>query len=295
MDIFTSREVSTGIWLIIIIIPILVILRARIKDLLKSFFHYKILIPIFIMLLYLSGIVYFLFILELWNLDLLKDTIIWVFFVGLLMLFKYSTSNDKVNFPKEIIIDNMRLLIIFEFIVNTYSFPLYIEIFLVPLVSFFVLIGIVANRSPKYIKVSKLINIIQIIIGLFILGYSIFRIILDFEQFASLKTLKDFLLAPILTLFTIPFIYCFLLYINYENVFIRLELGRNKEKGLKRYAKMRIIRFCKCKISRIKIILKLKTNELMKLRNEKEVDLLIESLKIHNNEIDSKNFGHKNE
>jgi len=283
MDIFTNREISTGIWLIILIIFMLIIARSRIKNLLKSFFHYKILLPIFIMLLCLSSVIYILFILRFWNLDLLKDSIIWFFFIGMLMLFKYSTSNDRENFLKEIILDNIRLLIIFEFIVNIYSFPIYIEIFLVPLISFILLLGVVANRNPKYIRVSKLLNIIQIIIGLVVLGYSIIRVILDFEKFATLETLNDFLLAPILTLFIIPFIYFFILYINYENIFIRLELGQRKDKKLKRYTKIRIIKFCNFKISKVKNILKLKTNELMSLKNSKDVDLFIESLRINNN------------
>jgi len=283
MNIFNYREIATGIWLIIILIFILLKIKTSIKGLIKSFLHYKILIPIFLMLLYISAIIYILFLVNFWDLYLLKDSIIWVFLIGFLIFFKYSTLDKYENFLKKIFLDNIKLIIIFEFIVNIYTFPLYIEIILVPLISFIVLLDVVASYSSKYIIVSKILDIIQIIIGLSVLSYSIYKIVLDFKNFATLNTLKDFLLAPILTLSIIPFIYCFILYINYENIFKRLDLGVKKDKKLKKYAKKQIIKYCSLKISKVKKILSSKANELMRISNEKDVDFLIEILKSQDN------------
>ena len=280
MNIFNNREIATGFLIIVILIFILLKIRISLKGLLKSFFHYKILIPVFLMFLYASVIIYILFLINFWDFYLLKDTVIWVFFTGLLIFFKYSTLDTYENFFKKIFLDNIRLIIIFEFTVNIYTFPLYVEIFLVPLISFIVLLNVVTSYRSKDIRVSKILNIIQVIIGLLILGYSLYKIILDFKNFATLNTLKDFLLAPVLTLSIIPFLYCFILYINYENIFVRLNLGVKKDKKIKKYAKIQIIKYCSLKISKVKKILNLKTNELMRISNEKDVDFLIDSLKL---------------
>ncbi|MHB1254515.1 MAG: hypothetical protein ACYCZ1_10185, partial [Candidatus Humimicrobiaceae bacterium] len=70
----------------------------------------------------------------------------------------------------------------------------------------------VSNMDKKNKTLSKILKILQLLIGLFVLGYSIYKIIIDFKDFMTLNTLKDFLLAPILTISFLPFIYIIVLF-----------------------------------------------------------------------------------
>ena len=221
-SIFNNREIAIGIWLIFIIIFALTkrSLRKSIKSSIKALFEIKILVFIFVLLVYGFGTVILLYIAKYWNFYLLKDTIIWYCLPGFIMSVKYITSKDDKNLAKRIIIDNIELLIIFEFIVNIYVFPLLAEMFILPITAFIVLLDVVSRRDKKHAGVSKFLRTLQFFIGISIIGYSINQVVKDFNNFGNINILKEFLLPIILTITFIPFIYFMILYSSHESFFI---------------------------------------------------------------------------
>jgi hypothetical protein len=181
----------------------------------------------------------------------LKDSIEWLLFTGILICFNTITANKDEKFFRTIIKENIILIIILEFIINTYTFPLLVELLLIPLLTIIILSGEVAKTNPKHKPVEKLMNNLQIILGMIILFSVIYKTIADFANFWNISTLKSFLLPPILTILFLPFTYLVVLYSRYELLFLRLNIGEKKSEELKNYAKKKVLKCCFLSLNKV--------------------------------------------
>ena len=174
-----------------------------------------------------------------WEIAQLPITILWVLCVAFVMLFEFSKANDQ-NFFKDAIKDNLKGLIILEFLINLYVFDLWVELFLVPV--FVILVGMIAiaETDEKYAIVKKLLNYIMAFIGLSFIGYAIYMVVTDFEHFATFENFSNFYLPILLTVMFLPFVYFAALYAGYESLFVRLQFFVNDGAVLK-YAKKKTI------------------------------------------------------
>ncbi len=279
MNLFNNREIATAIWLLVIFIFLLFKIDTRkiLLNLIKPFFKIKILFPIFLMLTYTTGIVFVLYQINFWNISLLKDTVVWFCFTGILMMINFVTSDISQNLFKKIIVNNIKLVIIVEFIVNTYTFSLVGELILIPVVTFIAILEVFIKPDDKHSLVAKSMNGLQIIIGLIILIFAISNVVSDYKNFISLGTLRNLLFVPLLTISFLPFVYIVALFATYENLFIRLNLGCEKSKKLKRYAKREIIKQCLLSFKKVNKVSSMNT-DLMHIRNEEDVDKIIKDL-----------------
>ncbi|MCK4395841.1 hypothetical protein KAW96_04515 [candidate division WOR-3 bacterium] len=279
MNIFNNREIAAAIWLLLIFIFMLIKreIRKSLLNVIKAFFKIKILSSIFLMVAYTAGIVIVLYLMNIWSASLLKDTVVWFCFTGILLSFNLITSTKDENLFRKIVIDSIKIVIIIEFIVNTYTFSLVGELILIPFVTFIIILEVVAKTDKKYSSVAKLMNGLQIIIGLFVLIYAISNVVSDYKNFGSLDTLRNFLLAPLLTISFLPFIYFMALFTTYELLFIRLNCGYEKSKELKNYAKRKIIKHCLLSLKKVKKALNMNTYDLIHIRNEEDVDKMIKA------------------
>ena len=280
MNLFNNREIAIAIWLLVIFILMLFNwdIRKSLLEVIKAFFKIKILYSIFLMIAYTTGIVFVLYQINFWNISLLKDTVVWFCFTGILMSFNLVTSDTGQNLFRKIIVCNIKLVIIIEFLVNTYTFSLVGELILIPVVTFIVILEVVAKTDEEYSSVAKLMNGLQIIIGVIILIFAISNVVSDYKNFVSLDTLRNFLLAPLLTISFLPFIYFMVLFATYELLFTRLNLGYEKSKKLKRYAKREIIKQCLLSLKKVNKASSMNTYNLMHIKNEKDVDKMIKDL-----------------
>lgn len=285
MNNFTNREIAIAIWVFLIFILILFKREIRIQlfNLLKLFFKTKIVTSIVLMITYTAGIIFLLKMVNFWNISLLKDTVYWFCFAGAVTSFNFVISKEDQNLFRKIIIDNVKIVIIIEFIVNTYTFSLGVELFLIP---FLILITIITEVSTKkddeYSSVAKLMQGLQTIIGVIILIFAMSNVISDYKSLGSLDTLKSFLLPFILYILFFPFIYFFSLFVNYGQLFSRLDLGCEKSKKLKRHAKIKIIQHCLFSLKKVKKALDMNIYNLMAIRNEEDVE---EMIKVYKNQV----------
>jgi len=162
------------------------------------------------------------------------------------------TSETDQNLFRKVIVYTIKIVIIIEFFVNTYTFSLVGELVLIPVVAFIVILEVFANTDEKYSSVAKLMNGLLIIIGLVILIFTISNVVSDYKNFVSLDTLRKFLLPPLLTFLFLPCTYFILLFSTYEQLFVQLNLGYEKSKKLKRYAKREIKKHCLLSLKKVK-------------------------------------------
>lgn len=212
----------------------------------KAFFVTSIVVVNLLAIIYSSSIIYLLYLVDFWDSSLLKDSIYWFIGSGFLILFNLNKAGKEEGFFKNILRDNLKLLLILEFVVNFHQFSLVTELILLPVIAFLAMMQAIAEREERTMKVKSLIDWVFAIFGFIVLGISIRDIWVDFRGFANIPNLESFLLPIILSITFIPFAYCIALYMNFEVIFIRLSLFLKNKKDL-RFAKWRT--FLKSKLS----------------------------------------------
>ncbi len=281
MELFNNRELALAIWIIIFLFFVLMKknIRKSLAGILKIVFKKKIFLMILSAILYIIGIILFFYLLNFWNTSLLKNTIMWFCFTGIVVLFRYVSSDEDENFFKKIIVDSIKIVIIIEFIANFYTFSFFIELILIPFLTLIVAIEMVATMDNKNESVVKISKRIWIIIGLAILIYALIELIRNYKSFLNFFTLKSFLLAPILTILFVPFIYIAVVFVKYDLLFNRLEMGAEKGKKLKSYARKKLFQNCLLSVNKLNKALNMKNYNIMVIRNKRDINEMINVLK----------------
>jgi hypothetical protein len=247
-----NREISTAICLIIFFLWALSKsdIRHSILVMLKAFINKKIIFPLLVMLFYIASMVLFFKRIGFWDISATKDTILWTFGSAFVTFFSiHKITQDYYKF-KNLILDNLKFILVLEFVVNLYSFSLIIELILIPIVSFFVMLNAFAESKPECKNVSKFLNFILGVSGIFILTFTIIEIVNDFQSFASLKNLRDLFLPPLFSIVLLPFVYIMALYMQYEMFFFRIDLA-NKNPEVQKNVKRKILLACHINLSKL--------------------------------------------
>lgn len=219
---------------------------------------------------YISIVVLILFKVHFWNVELLKDTLIWTATAAFVVFININKVNNDENYIKEIVLENFKLTIIVEFISNIYVFSLLTEIILFPIVLFLIILLAVSKLEDKNQVVTKLINLILTLAGLILIAYVINKICFNFQDFPLIENLKEFILPVILTLCYIPFVYFLALFVIYQTFFIQINMAFRNKKLLSKYAKYEILKKCNINLSMLR-----KTSKELKvfmIENRRELD-----------------------
>ncbi|MFN8434646.1 MAG: hypothetical protein U0V18_11530 [Anaerolineales bacterium] len=238
--IFNNRELAILTWLIILFIWALTNKHFRqvLLVILKFFSSLQILIPLAFMGAYIWGMIYLFSEVRLWNISNLKDTIVWILGSAFVMFVNVNDVKDNKYFTK-ILNDNLKAILIVEFIVNAYTFGFWSEFILIPCIVVLSLSLSVAERDKKYGILKDFLQKLMSFIGLVFVVYSFYKAFTNLSDFATVGHLTEFLLPPVFTIAFLPFMYIASLYAIYQYTFIRLSIFKN-EKKLIRYAKLRI-------------------------------------------------------
>ena len=87
----------------------------------------------------------------------------------------------KDGFWKSLIMKNLKLTVLVEYIVNLFTFSLLFELIIVPIVTFIALLNTFSKHYKEHKDVEKLTNSILVVIGLFVLFYTIDRAITEYN------------------------------------------------------------------------------------------------------------------
>lgn len=236
-----NREIAVAIWILIAIIWVLSQpkIREALIQVIKAFFAWKLVISYVLMFTYITLIIIPINAVGLWKLAHLPVTTLWVLCVAFVMLFEFLKANDQ-NFFKNSIKNNLKALVILEFIINLYVFNLWFELILVPIFVIFGGMIAIAESDKKYELVKKLFNNIMAFIGSALLSYAIYNVVTDFKHFATLENFENFYLPILLSIMFLPFVYFVALYAGYESLFVRLQFFV-KDRLLLKYVKKKTI------------------------------------------------------
>ena len=253
---FTNREISILLWFSLIAAWILSKreFRSSILSMVKQFLHPKIFAPFLLAAGYVALIVMGLERLGLWDPTLLKSTLIWGLGAGVVMFFNSPGINDGRKFFFKTITDTLKLIIVVEFVINFYVFPLIAELILVPVLSFLSIMLVVAEsqRDKKYEPVKKALRWLVSFAGFVLLSFALWKLFSDTGAFFTSDNARQFLLPITMTFAFMPGIFVLALYSDYEWLFIRIDhfLGR----GSNARVKLACFRKCLLSLSRVEAI-----------------------------------------
>jgi len=247
-----NREIATAIWLTIILLWALSnsSVRRAILEVLKAFFNKKIIIPLIAMLFYIVFMVLAFKKIGFWDVSATKDTILWTLGSAFATYFSINKVEQDSSYFKNVILDNIKFVLIMEFVVNLYSFSLPAELIVMPVVTFIAMLNVFAESKQEYKKVSKLLNFILGVFGLYLLAFTFREIVLDFQNFATIKNLRDFFLPPLFSIILLPFVYVMALFMQYEMFFVRIDIA-NKNSDVTKYAKRKVLVACHVNLSKL--------------------------------------------
>ncbi len=146
----------------------------------------------------------------------------WLFSVGIILVFNINDAKNT-GFFKGIFFSAIKWTIILEFVVNLYSFSLFAEIIILPVLFFLLVTQALAELDKKHKVVLNFLRNIIAIVGLSIFSYSLYKTIVNFDDVLTFQNLFMFLLPSTITILFIPFVYLLALYSTYESYFIHLD------------------------------------------------------------------------
>ncbi len=236
-----NRQIAIAIWIFIAIIWAVSNskIRKSLFQVINSFFAWKLTISYLLMFTYITAIIIVLRTVGIWKMNHLPITVMWGVFVAFVMLFEFSKANDP-KFFKNAFKNNLKILIILEFVINLYVFDLWIELLIVPFSAILGGMIVISETDKKYEITKKFLNFIMSLMGLLFIGYAGYMVITDFKHFATIKNLESFYLPILFSITLIPFVYFSALYSGYKNLFIRLGFFIDDSSVLK-YVKMKTI------------------------------------------------------
>ena len=146
-DIFSTREIVSGIYLLLIIILILIFKKTRTSalEVVKIACNKILLIPFIGILIYAGIFVYVFFKLPFWEWKYIKDIIIWIVFVGVPVCFKATNRKNDEQYFRNIVIDNLKFTTLVEFFISSFTFSLIGEFILQPILTFLLMLQVYAG------------------------------------------------------------------------------------------------------------------------------------------------------
>lgn len=247
-DLFNNREIAVGLWLIALILfaASKKVVRQSFVDVLKHALMPKILIPLVLSFLPTTLIVVVLTHFGLWDLSVLKETIYWVIGTGLVMFGRFA----NVKGVKELYItttkDVLALVVVLEFLIWFYVFPLCVELLFVPFATLLVLLTTMAKhmKTDGIELTRKVLNGLQVFVGLVVLLFVILALIQDPRPLFTYQNLELFLLPIALSFAYTPSVYLLALYSKYELVFNRIKHFTTLSKQDNKVVKWATIKRC---------------------------------------------------
>jgi hypothetical protein len=277
---FNNREISVFAWLLIFFAWAIMQrnIRSALYNLIKIFLLRRILVSILLMLVYILSAIVILYKIDFWNNTLIKDTVLWIIGGAFIMLMNANKANKDKTHLKKLFIDNIKFVVIFQFIINLYTFGLVIELLLIPFLTFITMLSAYAKHKEEHKQVKVVFDVIATVVTLYAFSYSLYQISVNFQEFASDKNLRTFMLPIILGIFYLPFIYFTALYMAYEELFTRVDFRMRDNKDLVNFTKKRIAYTCLFSLTKINSFSK--KIKIYNFKNESEILAEIEKAKV---------------
>ena len=252
MDLLNNREIATGFWVVIFFVWAFTKkdIRNSFKQVIQVLLCKFIIVPFILMAIYTLIMVAAIDSIGLWENHQIKNVVFWFFSAASYSFFQITKASEEPYYFSKAIKDNLKIIVVIQFILSVYTFSLWIELIFVPFMA--VLGGMIAVSQSKeeHQLVEKFLTKLTEVIGLFIVFFTVYKLVTAFGEFGKLKTIYDLLIPTTLSLLLLPFLYLLAVFNNYQSIFVRLKLFI-KDQQLLKYAKLTSIKKCHFRFAKL--------------------------------------------
>lgn len=257
MDIFSTRELATAFWggAILIAVGMAIVTNKKIRQgfigVLKCFFNRKLRKLWEIYFLYIGIITLMFSRFPIWKNIYLKDIILWTLFSGLTICMNAVAGEADEKYISKVLKDNIRFTVVTEFLLSTFTFSLWVELIIIPIMTAITLLDVVAAQKSETVAVHKLLQSVIAFIGLCLVFQTVKVGIREYRELNMVDTLVSFFIPMVYLLFVTPLEYVFELYSKYEMLFIRMCFKEPRDKKVKRKRHLKVIKACGLSVRKI--------------------------------------------
>lgn len=278
---FSSREVATLFWLMLMLGWALSRseVRSSFQALLQAAFKWKIVVLCLLFWLWLSACTYFLASAGFWKLGVMKDTVLWGIFSGLAIVGRSVQLKDEGSLLRSFFHDSLAVSVVVEFMSNLYTFPLWIEVIVLPILTILMTFQYLAQRVPNGKTVERLFGCLAGFGGWLFLAYLCMAIYQHSQKLLAYDSLRQFSLPFILTAISVPAFYLIALYARYESLFVLQNIGDNQGAALKLYVRLKLIDLLRCSLTNIGVVHRRFSSEIRSLSSHDQTDAFCRRLR----------------
>ncbi len=257
MDIFSTRELATAFWVgaILIAVGMAIVTNKKIRQgfigVLKCFFNRKLRKLWEIYFLYIGIITLMFSRFPIWKNIYLKDIILWTLFFFFSICMNAVAGEADEKYISKVLKDNIRFTVVTEFLLSTFTFSLWVELIIIPIMTAITLLDVVAAQKSETVAVHKLLQSVIAFIGLCLVFQTVKVGIREYRELNMVDTLVSFFIPMVYLLFVTPLEYVFELYSKYEMLFIRMCFKEPRDKKVKRKRHLKVIKACGLSVRKI--------------------------------------------
>lgn len=211
----STREIALLIWFCAVALFSFIhpSTRPYVLHLVRVVLQRQVVVVIALLYAYMGVVVWGLSLVSIWDWGQFKNTLIWSIAVGMASLFRINEIEDEPHFFRKWILDQLKVIAVVEFIIAYYTFPLLIELLLFPILFVIACTITMGERQEKHHRAASFLSGVLAIFGLTLIAYAIYMIVIDFQSFASFRTVQDFYTPIVLSFAFVPFIFVIYIYL----------------------------------------------------------------------------------
>ena len=281
MSILSTREWATLIWGCIFMLYVLCHreIRKSLWNVIVIFFGKKLRILWEIILLYVLTITIVFCYLPIWENIYITDIIIWFLFSGLIYCMNAVSSEADETYIKKILKENLKFTMILEFFMSTFTFNIWIELAIIPVITIITVMNVIAERKEEYKSVHKLLDSVLAIAGFWIFYETIKIGINEYKQLNIINTLVSFMIPIVYLILIIPLEYLLELYSKYEVLFLRMTFKEEKDKRIRLHHRIAVLRECNFSVRKILLFQREYMIQMYALMKEDEFNQLMQKFR----------------
>lgn len=222
MDILSSREWAIVTWIIIYLCFTIFVLKVDFTDVLKSFFNKKLNILWIMILLYNLLITIVLSYSRYWNNIYIKDIVFWVVFSCITSTISVFDKNKIFSF-KKLILTNITVSALIEFILSELTLSYYLELFLIGIFLPINFLFLVSQTKLEYKVTENVLKKILSLLNFIFFVYILRELYKSFNLLLTQETWFKFLIPFIYSILCCPLYYAFIILNDYEKVSYKIQ------------------------------------------------------------------------
>lgn len=281
-DWFSTREIATIIYIVLFILFIIINKTARSSfvKVVDCACKVKLVIPFLILVFYGAALTLLLSKLSVWDNVYIKDIALWVILVGIPYCFNTaSAGNTDLGF-RHLILNNLKICVILEFFIGTFTFELWKELLLLPFVTLIVVLHAVSTTKDERAPVTKFLDCIMALIGFIVLGCTMKAALGMYKMIDPVDVLVSFCVPIIFSVLFIPCTYLLAVYVRYDSLFARMRIIQSDNEKTRRHRRYKIIRLCGLSYKNIGLFNREYVRKMYIGMADKDFDEIVNSFKI---------------